>query len=136
MREKENFKKMEEGEGEREREGELKIKIKMGEEEGEWKRRRIIIIKRTGKREGQCVRGRRKNFLVALAFVNHSATWNGGRVGGKKNVPCISLWRELKSLFFNFIKETKKGRQKRTKKLHFYGQGWGGRHCGNATSLA
>jgi hypothetical protein len=54
----------------------------------------------------------------------------------KKNVPYISLWRELKFLFFNFIKETEKGRQKRTKKLHFNGQGWGGRHCGNATSLA
>jgi hypothetical protein len=40
--------------------------------------------KRMGKREGQCVRGRRKNFLVALASVNHSATWNGGK-SGKKN---------------------------------------------------
>jgi hypothetical protein len=50
------------------------------------------IKKRTGKAEGQCVRGRRKNFLVTLAFVNHFATWNGGKSGRKeKNVPCISL---------------------------------------------
>jgi hypothetical protein len=30
-------------------------------------------------------------------------------------------------------KENKK-RWRRTKKLHFYRQGWGGRHCANATS--
>jgi hypothetical protein len=90
-----------------------------------------------GKREGQCVRGRRKRFLVALAFVNHSATWNVGKSGRKKKSPLhFTLKRVKVFFFFNFIKETTKGRQKRTKQLHFYGQGWGGRHCGNATSLA
>jgi hypothetical protein len=39
-----------------------------------------------GKGEGQCVRGRRKNFLVVLASINYSATWNGGKSGRKKKI--------------------------------------------------
>jgi hypothetical protein len=42
--------------------------------------------KKTGKGKGQCMRGRRKNFLVALAAVNHSATWNGEKSGRKKKL--------------------------------------------------
>jgi hypothetical protein len=43
-------------------------------------------IKKTGEEERQYVRGRRKNFLVALASINHSATWNGGKSGRKKKM--------------------------------------------------
>jgi hypothetical protein len=89
-----------------------------------------------GEGEGQCVRGRRKNFLVALASINHSATWNGGKSGRKKKCPLHFILKRVKVLFKFFIKETKNGRKKRTKKLFFCGQGWGGRHCANAASLA
>jgi hypothetical protein len=42
--------------------------------------------KKMGEGEGQCMRGRRKNFLVALASINHSATWNGGERGRKNKM--------------------------------------------------
>jgi hypothetical protein len=42
--------------------------------------------KKMGKGDKQCVRGRRKNFLVALASINHSATWNGGKSGRKNKM--------------------------------------------------
>jgi hypothetical protein len=98
---------MEEGEGElgrgRVRESEIKKIKRMGEGEGEWERRRIKKNlngrrrrrvrekennnkKQTGKGDGQCVSRRRKNFLVAWAFINHSATWNGGKSGRKKKM--------------------------------------------------
>jgi hypothetical protein len=32
------------------------------------------------------VRGRIKNFLVALASINHSATWDGRERGSKKQM--------------------------------------------------
>jgi hypothetical protein len=82
------------------------------------------------------VRGRRKNFLVALASINHSATWNGGERGKKKKCPLYSTLKRVKVLLIFFLKRTKKGRKRRTKKLHFCGQGWGGRHCANVASLA
>jgi hypothetical protein len=47
--------------------------------------------KKMGEGEGQCMRGRIKNFLVALASINHSTTWNGREREGKKNVPCIQV---------------------------------------------
>jgi hypothetical protein len=81
------------------------------------------------------VRGRRKNFLVALASINHFATWNGGKRGREKNMSLHSTLKRVK-VFFLKEKRTKKGRKRRTKKLHFCGQGWGGRHCANAASLA
>jgi hypothetical protein len=49
-------------------------KYKMGEREG----------------EGEGVRGRIKHFLITLASINHSATWDGRKRGNeKKNVPRI-----------------------------------------------
>jgi hypothetical protein len=39
-----------------------------------------------GEGEEQCMRGRRKNFLVALASINHSAAWNGEERGRKKKM--------------------------------------------------
>jgi hypothetical protein len=41
-------------------------------------RRRKIKYKIRNGRGRRRVRGRRKNFLVALASINHFATWNGG----------------------------------------------------------
>jgi hypothetical protein len=46
---------------------------------------------RTGRKEGQCMRGRRK---ISLSLWHSSITLPHGmkeRVGGKKNVPCITL---------------------------------------------
>jgi hypothetical protein len=82
------------------------------------------------------VRGRRKNFLVALASINHSTTWNGGERGWKKKCPLHSTLKRVKVFFYKFLKEIKKGKKRRTKKLHFCRLGWGGRHCANAASLA
>jgi hypothetical protein len=113
-----------EKEREKEREGELKIKIKMGEGEGEWERR-IIIIKRMGKREGQCVRGRRKNFLVALAFVNHFATWNGGKSGRKKKCPLHFTLKKVKVSFLKFYKRNNKGEIEKNQKITFLWAGMG-----------
>jgi hypothetical protein len=51
-------------------------------------------IKKKGEEEGQCVRGRRKNFLVTLASINHSATWNGGKTGRKKKMSPVFHFEE------------------------------------------
>jgi hypothetical protein len=48
--------------------------------------RRRIKIKKPEEGEGQWVKGRRKNFLVTLASINHSTTWNGGKRGRKKKM--------------------------------------------------
>jgi hypothetical protein len=64
-----------------------------------------------GEGEGQCVRGRRKNFLVALASINHSATWNGGKSGRKKKCPLHFTLKRVKVYFLFFIKGTKKRRK-------------------------
>jgi hypothetical protein len=53
-----------------------------------------------GEGEGQCVRGRIKNFFVALASINHSATWNGGERGRKKKCPPHSTLKRVKVFFF------------------------------------
>jgi hypothetical protein len=60
----------------------------------------------------------------------------GKRVGGKKNCPLNFTLKRVKVFFYKFYKMDKKERKKSTKKLHFCGQGWGGRHCANAASLA
>jgi hypothetical protein len=36
--------------------------------------------------EGEGVRGRIKKFLLALASINHSTTWDGGERGNKKEM--------------------------------------------------
>ena len=102
----------------------------MREKENNYKKRRA--------REslGQRVRGRRKTFLIVLASVNHSTTWNGEKSGRKKNCPLHFTSKRVKVNFIYFIKGTKKRRNKITKKLHFCGQGWGSRHCANTASLA
>jgi hypothetical protein len=38
-----------------------------------------------GEGEGEGVRGK-KNFLLALASINHSTTWDGGERGNKKEM--------------------------------------------------
>jgi hypothetical protein len=61
----------------------------------------------------------------------------GEREGGRKKCPLHSTLKRVKVFFLKILeKGTKKGRKRRTKKLHFCGQGWGGRHCANAASLA
>jgi hypothetical protein len=73
--------------------------------------------------EGQCVRGRRNNFLVALASINHSATWNGGESGKKKKCPLHStLKRIFKKLIF-FRKGQKRGEREEPKNYIFVGRG-------------
>jgi hypothetical protein len=57
-------------------------------------------IKKMPKGEGQCRRGRRKNFLVALASINHSATWNRGKSGRKKKCPLHFTLKRVKVYFF------------------------------------
>jgi hypothetical protein len=86
---------MGEGEGERRR-----IKNKNGRGRRRVREKENNIKKGMGKKEGQCVRGRRKNFLVALAFVNHSATWNGGKSWRKKKCPLHFTLKRVKVSFF------------------------------------
>jgi hypothetical protein len=50
--------------------------------------------KKMGEREGQCVRGRIKNFLVALPSINHSATWNEREKGRKKKMSPVFHFEE------------------------------------------
>jgi hypothetical protein len=71
------------------------------------------------KGEGQCVRGRRKNFLVVMASINHSATWNGGKSGRKKNVVAFFTLKRLKFSFFKFYKRDKKGEKEKNQKITF-----------------
>jgi hypothetical protein len=96
----------------------------MGEGEGESERKRIII-KKNGQERGQCMRGRRKNFLVALAFVNHSATWNGGKSGRKKKCPLHFTLKRVKVSFLKFYKRNKKGEKEKNQKLTFLWAGVG-----------
>jgi hypothetical protein len=56
--------------------------------------------------EGDEVRGRIKNFLLALASINHSATWDGGERGNKKKCPPHSTLKRVKVFFWE-----KKGRK-------------------------
>jgi hypothetical protein len=81
--------------------------------------------KKTGKGEGQCVRGRIKNFLVALASVNHSATWNGGKSGRKKKCPLHFTLKRVKVSFFKFYKRNKKGETEKNQKITFLWAGVG-----------
>jgi hypothetical protein len=65
----------------------------------------------------QCVRGRIKNFLVALASINHSATWNGGERGRKH-----TTLKRVK--FFSFTKKGRKGEERKEPKNYiFVGRG-------------
>ena len=72
-----------------ESEKEGKLNIKNERERTRLREKENIFLKKKGKEEGQCVRERRKNFLVALIFVNHSATWNGAKSRKKKKIPYI-----------------------------------------------
>jgi hypothetical protein len=87
-------------------------KEKESEREGELK-------KNMGEGEGQCVRGRRKNFLVALASINHSATWNGGERGRKQKCPLHSTLKRVKVFIFIFFKRTKKREKEKNQKITF-----------------
>jgi hypothetical protein len=91
-----------------------------------------IKTEKIGEGERQCVRGRIK---ISLSLWHPSITlpWIGGERGRKKKWPPHSTLKRIKVFFFF---KTIKGRKERTKKLHFCRQGWGGRHCANATSLA
>jgi hypothetical protein len=54
------------------------------------------------------VRGRKKNFIVALASINHSATWNGRERGRGKKCPLHSTLKRVKVFFF--LKKGRKGK--------------------------
>jgi hypothetical protein len=47
-----------------------------------------------GEGEGEGVRGRIKIFLLALASINHSTTWNGGERGNKKEMSSTFYFEE------------------------------------------
>jgi hypothetical protein len=67
-----------------------------------------------GEGEEQCMRGRRKNFLVALASLNHSATWNGRERGRGKKCPPHSTLKRIK-VFLILKRDEKKNKDKNQK---------------------
>jgi hypothetical protein len=69
------------------------------------------------------VRGRIKNFLVALASINHSTIWNGEREGGKKKCPLHSTLKKVKVFIFIFKKGQKRGEREEPKNYIFVGRG-------------
>jgi hypothetical protein len=81
--------------------------------------------KKTGKGEGQCMRGRIKNFLVALASVNHFATWNGGKSGRKKKCTLQFTLKRVKVSFLNFFKRDKKREKEENQEITFLWAGVG-----------
>jgi hypothetical protein len=71
-------------------------------------------------REGQCVRGRRKTFLITLASINHSAIWNGGERRKEKKFPLHSTLKRVKVFLFYFnFKKDKKGEKEKNQKITF-----------------
>jgi hypothetical protein len=60
--------------------------------------------------EGEGVRGRIKNFLVALASINHSATWDGGERGNKQKCHSHSTLKRVKVFFWE--KNGRKGKER------------------------
>jgi hypothetical protein len=63
-----------------------------------------------GEGEGEGVRGRIKNFLFALASINHSATWDEGERGNKKKSPPHSTLKRVKVFFWK--KKGQKGEER------------------------
>jgi hypothetical protein len=72
---------------------------------------------RMGEREGQCMRRRVKNFLVALASINHSTTWNGRERGREKKCPPHSSLKRVKVFFLK--KKDEKGKKDKNQKITF-----------------
>jgi hypothetical protein len=60
--------------------------------------------------EGEGVRGRIKSFLVALTSINHSAPWDGGERGSKKNCHPHSTLKRVKVSFWE--KKGRKGKER------------------------
>jgi hypothetical protein len=59
--------------------------------------------KKNGQERGTVHEREKKSFLVALAFVNHSATWNGGKSWKKKKCPLHFTLKRVKVSFFKIL---------------------------------
>jgi hypothetical protein len=88
---------MGEGEGERRR---IKNKNKNGRGKRRVREKENNNKKKNGQERGTVREREKKNFLVALAFVNHSATWNEGKSGRKKKCPLHFTLKRVKVSFF------------------------------------